>query len=53
MTTPTKEPTEVKLETPVTKETGKGLTSIAEVRMLMYVIPVAAILALLAYLLSR
>jgi len=48
----TKEAVKVESEKDVTKETDKGLKSIAEVRMLMYIIPVAAILVLLAWLLS-
>jgi len=46
-------PTEAEFATAVTKDMAKGLTSIAEVRMLMYVIPAVIIIFLLAWLLSR
>jgi hypothetical protein len=37
----------------VAKDTDKGLMSIAEVRMLMYVVPIALILALFVYIITR
>jgi uncharacterized protein len=46
-------PTEAEFAAAVTKDMAKGLTSIAEVRMLMYVIPAIIIIFLLAYFLSR
>ncbi len=46
-------PTEVEFAAAVTKDMAKGLTSIAEVRMLMYVIPAVIIMIILAFLLSR
>jgi carbon monoxide dehydrogenase subunit G len=48
-----KPPTEVEFAAAVSKDMAKGLTNIAEVRMLFYVIPIAIIIALLAYFLSR
>ncbi len=46
--------TEVKKETEetVTKGKGKGLLEIAEVKMLLYVIPVALVLLVISLLLS-
>ncbi len=46
-------PTEAQFAAAVTKDMAKGITSIAEVRMLMYVIPAIIIIFLLAYFLSR
>ncbi len=46
-------PTEAEFAAAVTKDMAKGLTSIAEVRMLMYVIPAVIIIAILAFILSR
>jgi hypothetical protein len=46
-------PTEAEFAAAVTKDMAKGLTSVAEVRMLMYVIPAVIIIFLLAYFLSR
>jgi carbon monoxide dehydrogenase subunit G len=46
-------PTEVEFAAAVSKDMAKGFMSIAEVRMLLYVIPAAIIIFLLAYLLSR
>jgi uncharacterized protein len=46
-------PSEVEFAAAVSKDMAKGLMSIAEVRMLMYVIPAVIIIALLAYFLSR
>jgi hypothetical protein len=37
----------------VAKEEKKGLMSIAEVRMLFYVVPIACILALFVYIITR
>jgi hypothetical protein len=37
----------------VAKGTDKGLMNIAEVRMLLYVVPIATILALFVYLITR
>lgn len=48
-----KAPTEAQFAASVSKDMAKGLTQVAEVRMLMYVIPVITIIALLAYFLSR
>ncbi len=48
-----KAPTETQFAAAVAKDVAKSWTQIAEVRMLMYVIPAAAILALIAFLLSK
>jgi hypothetical protein len=37
----------------VAKEEDKGLMSIAEVRMLLYVVPIALVLALFVYIITR
>jgi hypothetical protein len=46
-------PTETEFAKAVTKDMVKGLTSVAEVRMLFYVIPVVAVLLIIALLLTR
>jgi len=48
-----KPPTETEFAKAVAKDMAGGLTSVAEVRMLLYVIPVAIVLALLAFLLAK
>jgi hypothetical protein len=37
----------------VAKDEKKGLMSIAEVRMLLYVVPIALVLALFVYIITR
>jgi carbon monoxide dehydrogenase subunit G len=46
-------PSEVEFAASVAKDMGKNLFEIAEVRMVLYVIPMAIILALIGYILSR
>jgi len=46
-------PSEVEFAAAVTKDMAKGLTSIPEVRMLMYVIPAVIIMIVLAFIFSR
>ncbi len=48
-----KAPTETEFAAGVAKDVAKSWTQIAEVRMLMYVIPAAIILALIGFLLSK
>lgn len=48
-----KPPTESQFAAEVAKDVAKGWTQIAEVRMVLYVIPVAVVLAIIGYLLSR
>jgi uncharacterized protein len=47
-----KPPSEMEFATAVSKDMAKGLMNIAEVRMLMYVIPAVIIIIILAFLLS-
>ena len=48
-----KPPTETQFAADVAKDVAKGWTQIAEVRMVLYVIPIAIVLAILGYVLSR
>jgi hypothetical protein len=48
-----KPPTEVQLATGVAKDMGKDLLKVPEVRMVLYVVPLALFFALVAFLLSR
>lgn len=48
-----KAPTEAEFAKAVTKDMVGGLTSIAEVKMLLYIVPLAVLFALIAYFLSR
>lgn len=48
-----KAPTESQFASDVAKDVAKGWMQIAEVRMVLYVIPVAVVLAIIGYLLSR
>jgi hypothetical protein len=48
-----KAPTETEFAKAVTKDMVGGLTSIAEVKMLLYIVPLALLFALIAYFLSR
>lgn len=48
-----KPPSEVKFVAAVAKDMGKSLFEIAEVRMVLYVVPMAILLALIGYILSR
>jgi carbon monoxide dehydrogenase subunit G len=48
-----KPPTEAQFAASVAKDMAKSWTQIAEVRMVMYVVPAAIILALIAYILSQ
>jgi carbon monoxide dehydrogenase subunit G len=48
-----KPPTEAQFAVSVAKDMAKSWTQIAEVRMIMYIIPAAIILAIIGYVLSR
>ncbi len=48
-----KPPTEAEFAAGVAKDVAKSWTKIAEVRMLMYIVPAAIIIALIAFLLSK
>ncbi len=48
-----KAPTEADMAKEVVKDVAGGVTSIAEVRMLMYVVPMAILFALFAFFISR
>ena len=48
-----KPPTEAEFAGAVAKDTAKSVLSIAEVRMVLYIVPVVAVLILLALILSR
>jgi hypothetical protein len=48
-----KPPSEVEFAAAVAKDMSKGLLDIAEVRMVLYVVPIGILLALIGYILSR
>ena len=48
-----KAPTQTEFAASVAKDMAGGLTKVAEVRMLLYIIPVIIVLAVIAFLLGR